>query len=232
MAAAAVAAAAAAVVAAAAAAAAAAVAAAAAAVAAAAAAAAAVAAAAAAAAAAAVAAAAAAAVAAVAAAAAAAAVAAVAAAVAAAAAAAVAAVAAVAVAVVAVAAAAAAVVAVAARHRIEARHEGVGARGNRQRERRRAVGQVEHRRGMQVDGGGAEWHLRQDVHRVGDDVAVRQHHAFGRRGRPAGVEDPVKIVARRFGTRHRRGRFDGGIQRSRIGRHGARPRPPRSIAPW
>ena len=81
--------------------------------------------------------------------------------------------------------------------RLEARHEGVAAADQRDAEGRGAVGEMEHRAGMDVGGVGVEAHAGDRVHRVHHEVGVGQHHALGPAGRAAGVEQAGEVVVGR-----------------------------------
>ena len=58
---------------------------------------------------------------------------------------------------------------------------------------------------VEIDGILSGETLGQHVPRVGHQIAVAQHDAFGAPGRAAGVEDAGKLVVSRFRIRDRRG---------------------------
>ena len=79
--------------------------------------------------------------------------------------------------------------------RFESRHEDVLAAHRGHEESRGAVRQMEHRSGVEVDDIRAEPERGRAIHRVGDDVAMAQHHALRTSGRAPGVEDAGEIIA-------------------------------------
>ena len=87
------------------------------------------------------------------------------------------------------------------------------------REGRGAIGQMEHRRRVQVDAGAGVADRDDDAGGVGHQVAVGQHHALGYAGGAAGVVDAGDVVVPRFELRRRR-RFDQGLECVHAGRRG------------
>ena len=63
-------------------------------------------------------------------------------------------------------------------------------------ESRGAVGEMEHRSGVEVDDIRAEPEFGRAKHRVGDDVAMTEHHPFRTSRRSPGVEHAGEIIAR------------------------------------
>ena len=97
--------------------------------------------------------------------------------------------------------------------RRERRDHDVGAAAEQQRIHRRAVGEMEHRRGMQIDGRGRKQAFAERVQRVGHQVAVAEHHALRAAGGAAGVEDAGEVGRVAHRVRHRR-RFAPAAPRS------------------
>ena len=77
---------------------------------------------------------------------------------------------------------------------LEARHEGVAAARHRDAEGRGAIGQVEHRPGMEVGGVCGKAHAGHAVQRIHDQIGVGEHHALGTAGRSAGIEEAGQVV--------------------------------------
>ena len=92
--------------------------------------------------------------------------------------------------------------------RLEHRDHHVGAAADELAGPGGEVGQVEHRRGVQVGAAGDEEVLAgQHAERRGEQVGVAEHHALGPAGGAAGVEDGGEIVAAAAGVvRPARGR--------------------------
>ncbi|MEY9615340.1 hypothetical protein ABIF21_008214 [Bradyrhizobium elkanii] len=79
----------------------------------------------------------------------------------------------------------------------------VGAAGQQHRIHRRAIGEVEHRRRVQIDRAARPQAFAERVERIGHQIAMAQHHALGAAGGAAGVEDAGEIVTAAHGIGHR-----------------------------
>ena len=92
--------------------------------------------------------------------------------------------------------------------RAEGPDDHIGAAADQRSEHRAAIGEVEHRRGVEIDRAVRQQALAQHVQRVAGDVGVAQHHALGTAGGAAGVEDAGQILARGHRVRNGLARSD------------------------
>ena len=81
--------------------------------------------------------------------------------------------------------------------RIEGPDDHIGAAADQRGEHGAAIGQVKHRRGVEVDRALGQQAFAQHMQRVADDVGVTEHHALGAAGGASGVEDTGEILTRR-----------------------------------
>ena len=90
---------------------------------------------------------------------------------------------------------------------VEARHDRMRVAFYPVRHRHAHVGQMEHRRGMQIGAVGRGQAIGAHRQARAAQIGVAEHHALGKTGRAAGVEDTGQVVAApdRIGHRCRRG---------------------------
>ena len=84
----------------------------------------------------------------------------------------------------------------------------VGAAAQQHRIHRRAIGEVKHRRGVQIDRAARPQAFAERIQRIDHQIAVAEHHALGASGGAAGIEDAGEIAALAHRIRHRRAALD------------------------
>ena len=81
------------------------------------------------------------------------------------------------------------------------------------------VGEVEHRRSVQVDAAGRGQPFGKQRKRRAAQIGVAQHHALRKAGRAAGVEDAGQVLAAAHGVGHRVGVRNQRLVAVHAGRH-------------
>ena len=84
----------------------------------------------------------------------------------------------------------------------------VGAAAEQARIHRRAIGEVEHRRGVQINSGAGKQPFAERMERIHHQIAVAEHDALGTAGGAAGIEDAAEIAADPHRIGHRRAALD------------------------